>query len=247
MQLDDLSDPNAELNRMQKALKRVPPQTSGGGDSDHASTGIGSVAVGSGAEGSGIDSSAFGKFASASGETSTAVGAGAAAEALRSSAFGVGSYASAQRGSALGGYSIATGYEGTGVGYRANSGHLGSTAVGAFSQTTATRQVMLGTSSDTVVVPGTFSNPSARHLKRNIIPAPDLRDLFPELTEWEYIDGDGRRRLGYIADELVGTGAERFVTFDDAGHPNGIDYLGLLVAQVAVLRAEIAALKNDGR
>jgi hypothetical protein len=110
--------------------------------------------------------------------------------------------------------------------------------------TTAAWQIMLGTVSHTVVVPGTFSNPSARRLKQNIIPAPNLSDLFPDLTEWEYIDGDGRRRLGYIADELVGTDAERFVTFDDDGRPAGIDYLGLLIVQVAQMRAEITALQK---
>jgi hypothetical protein len=113
--------------------------------------------------------------------------------------------------------------------------------------TSAAWQIMLGSSSHTVVVPGTFSNPSARRLKQNIIPAPTLSDIFPEITEWEYIDGDGRRRLGYIADDLVGTDAERFVTFDDDGRPSGIDYLGLLIVQVAQMRAEITALQNELR
>jgi hypothetical protein len=135
----------------------------------------------------------------------------------------------------------------TSLGAFANALHDDSTAIGTGADTTAADQIMLGTSGMTVVVPGTFSNPSARRLKRNIIPAPVLADVFPELTEWEYIDGDGRRRLGYIADDLVGTDAERFVTFDDDGRPSGIDYLGLLVVQVAQMRAEITALQNELR
>jgi hypothetical protein len=135
----------------------------------------------------------------------------------------------------------------TSLGAFANALHDDSTAIGTGADTTAADQIMLGTSGMTVVVPGTFSNPSARRLKRNIIPAPKLSDIFPELTEWEYIDGDGRRRLGYIADDLVGTDAERFVTFDDDGRPAGIDYIGLLIVQVAQMRAEIAALQNELR
>jgi hypothetical protein len=110
--------------------------------------------------------------------------------------------------------------------------------------TTAADQVMLGTADHTVVVPGTFSNPSARRLKRNIVPAPCLSSIFPTQYEWEYIADEKRRRhVGPIADELLGTDAERFLTFDDEGSVAGIDKLGLYGAQISVLRQENDDLK----
>jgi hypothetical protein len=125
--------------------------------------------------------------------------------------------------------------------------------VGADAETTAANQIRLGVGGltpDTVSVPGnltvqgTFSNPSARHLKQNIIPAPPLVSVFPEVFEWEYIEGDGRRRIGPIADELLGTDAERFLTFDDDGRVAGIESVALLTAQVAALHARLTALEN---
>lgn len=202
MPVDDPADLAAGQRELAKRVERLMSGT-GGGDSDHAGSGDGSVQLGPGASASGMDSSAFGG----------------------------GAYATDQRSTALGWNSYAGNYFSTAVGYNAN--------------TTADYQVMLGTPSDTVVVPGTFSNPSARRLKRDIIPAPSLRDIFPELVEYEYIDGDGRRRVGYIADDLVGTDAERFVTFDNDGEPNGIDYLSLVVAQVVALRARVAELEGS--
>jgi hypothetical protein len=93
-----------------------------------------------------------------------------------------------------------------------------------------------------LTVNGPFYNPSARHMKRNIEPAPVLDDIFPEFVEYEKVDGDGTRELGYIADDLVGTDAERFVQFRD-GEPNAISYLSLLVAQVAQLQKRVAELE----
>jgi hypothetical protein len=113
--------------------------------------------------------------------------------------------------------------------------------------TTAADQVMLGTADHTVVVPGTFSNPSARRLKTNIEPAPDLVSVFPVLFEWEYIEGNGRRRIGPMADDLVGTDAERFLVVDDEGEPAGIDTQGMHTAQIAVLLARIEALEEELR
>jgi hypothetical protein len=106
---------------------------------------------------------------------------------------------------------------------------------------------MLGTADHTVVVPGTFSNPSARRLKQEIKPAPAMRDVFPVLYEWEYIVGDGRRRIGPMADDLVGTDAERFLVVDDEGEPAGIDTVGLHTAQIAVLLARIESLEEELR
>lgn len=92
-------------------------------------------------------------------------------------------------------------------------------------------------------VQGTIYNPSARDMKRDITAPPELAGIFPELVEYEYKKGDGRRVLGYLANELIGTGAERFVKLDPEGNPEAIDYLGLLVAQVAQLNARVAELE----
>ena len=218
---------------MQKAIKRTQPNTGGGSDSDHAGAGDESIVLG--ARGEALDSRGISIGADVYNDSDNSVGIGYSALVY-----------GAAGGIAIGRSAQAKADSACGVGDSTRAWHFRGTAIGAGAETTADDQLMLGTSGDTVVVPGTFSNPSARHLKQNITPAPGLSSIFPELVEYEYIDAAGRRRLGYIADDLVGTDAERFVTFDNDGAPNGIDYLGLLVAQVAVLRAEITALKNDG-
>jgi hypothetical protein len=45
----------------------------------------------------------------------------------------------------------------------------------------------------------------------------------------------------------VGTDAERFVQLDSDGRPSAIDYLGLLIAQVARLNDRITELESEGR
>jgi autotransporter adhesin len=219
MPIDDFLDPAQESRRLKKAQQRAwVSGGSSGGDSTHP--------------GSGVDSLQLGPDANASGDHSTAVGEWAFAGGVESTAVGVNTWA--------------TGEDSIALGSSATTEHDNSVALGKSAGTTAAWQVMLGTSFHTVVVPGTFSNPSARRLKRDIEPAPVLEAVFPVLVEYEYIDGDGSRQLGYIADDLVGSDAERFVTFDDDGRPLGINYLGLLVAQVAQLNARLAALEERG-
>lgn len=220
MPIDDFLDANQEARRLKKAQQRawVSGGSTGGGDSTHPGSGDRSVQLG--------------PDANASGDNSTAVGDGAFAGGVESTAVGQNTWA--------------TGEDSTALGSFATTEHDNSVALGKSAGTTAAWQVMLGTSFHTVVVPGTFSNPSARRLKRNIEPAPVLAAVFPALVEYEYIDGDGSRQLGYIADDLVGSDAERFVTFDDDGRPLGINYLGMLVAQVAQLNARLAALEERG-
>ena len=106
--------------------------------------------------------------------------------------------------------------------------------------------MMLGTNLTTVVVPGPFSNPSARRLKQNIEPVV-LPDVFPELVEYEYKAAPGVRRVGHIADDLVGTDAERYVTRDDDGEVSGIAYVDLHTAQIAALLARIERLEEELR
>jgi hypothetical protein len=233
------------IQRRLKALETGTPQRHSG-DSEHpgatddsiqlgrdaAAIGDpGSIAIGATSKASDLYSIAFGYNAWATGSCSLAVGLGSLATNQFSSAFG-------ENAKAQGDYS-------TCLGTNALAAYNDSTAVGSGSTTTATNQIMLGNSGQTVVVPGTFSNPSARRLKRNITPAPAIRDLFPALVEYEKIDAPGPRHLGYIADDLEGTGAERFVVLDDDGAPAGINYLGLLIAQVAQLNERIATLEKE--
>lgn len=199
-------------------------------ESLHPGAGAWSVQVGSGAMAEGSESTAIGENTYAGGIGSTAYGAASNATDLHSTT--------------LGAYSTAGADHATAVGAQANASHSESTALGARAETTADNQVMLGTMFETVVVPGTFSNPSARRLKQSITPAPRLSTIFPESFEWEYIDGDGRRRIGPMADDLVGTDAERFVTFDADGQVAGINVLELLVAQNTVLHARITELET---
>jgi hypothetical protein len=91
---------------------------------------------------------------------------------------------------------------------------------------------------------GTIFNPSTRRIKDGITAAPEVADAFPTLYEYRRKDEHtGKRELGYIAEELVGTDAERFVHFDKDGRPDGINYLGLLIVQVAQLQARVAELE----
>lgn len=231
--LEDLSDPSRFIRKMRKDIKRGPVRSGGGGggDSDHFGEGTNSLLIGTGsAEAAGSGSVALGRNARAIGDWAIALGHAPFAGYEDAIAIGDSASAWADRATALG--------------TQAYVPHVDSVAIGSFAESTASNQIMLGTSSETVVVPGTFSNPSARRLKQNIVPAPLLSSIFPDLVEYEYIDAAGRKRLGYIADDLVGTDAERFVTFDDDGRPSGIDYLSLLVVQVSQLRAELTALKD---
>jgi hypothetical protein len=263
MPLDDPSDPSAETRRLKKRVERLEAGTAdAGGDGEHAGAGTNSIVLGVEATSTGTRSVALGVIADASGYAAVSVGDGSEASADYAVAAGQGATASGARGVAVGKSSQALAFGSVGVGHGAyapaeNAAALGSstsaehersTAVGYGSDTTADDQVMLGSASHTVVVPGTFSNPSARRLKRNIIPAPCLRSIFPTQYEWEYIaDEKHRRHVGPIADELVGTDAERFLTFDDDGAVAGIDKLGLYGAQIAVLLARIESLEEELR
>lgn len=260
---DDLSDFSSETLRMRKDVNRN--QARPGGDGSHAGAGSQSVVVGEAANASGTRSAAYGwrSWATAayavcvgdgeaSGEGSVAIGRLSEADGPYS--IGIGNTgASGEESVAIGQSAYATALDAVAIGSGTDADGERSVALGPGAQATADDEFVLGAATHSVKVPGdltvsgTFSNPSARHLKRDIIPAPSLVSIFPELVEYEYIDGDGRRRLGYIADDLVGTDAERFVKFDADGRALAIDVLGLLVAQVAVMHTEIAALKNELR
>lgn len=106
---------------------------------------------------------------------------------------------------------------------------------------------------------------SSRRYKENITDAGDLGDIWPTLHEYQMI-GDTERKIGYIAEELVDTDAERFVVYqteitvdldefgniirtvelsrDEEGNlvPDSIDFIGLLMAQNAQLHLAVDLL-----
>jgi hypothetical protein len=218
-----IDNPGSEMSDLMRRVRMLETQSGadgsgfGGGDSDHTGAGSGSVQLGPGAN--------------ASGYGAIAVGDSAWATGYRSAAFGWNAFASGEH----------------------------STAVGENARAEDDYTLTLGTHVTTVLVDGhlniignctvwgTFSNPSARHLKQNIIPAPRMQSVFPRLYEWEYIEGDGRRRIGPIADELLGTDAERFLTFDADGNVAGIESVALHTAQIAALLARIELLEDELR
>jgi hypothetical protein len=226
------------IQRRLKALETGTPQRHSD-DASHLGAGTFSIALGDAAQSPGTRGIAIGQSAYADdggGGYSVAVGAS--------------SYATADA-VAIGDSPTANGTQSVAIGRSAQSEGVRSVAIGASAYAPNDDDFMLGVAGHNVQIPGsltvtgTFSNPSARRLKRNIVPAPDAPAIFPELVEYEYIEGNGQRRLGYIADDLIGTDAERFVVLDGDGRPAAIDYLGLLVAQVAKLNARIDALETE--
>lgn len=254
MPVDDPSDVAAEQRELKKMVERLLAGR-GGGDSSHAGSGADSIALGNGATATtdsavgvgffatatGFNAVAVGDEAEGTGDYSVSVGSGADASGEGAVSLGVDSRAQGENAAALGAFAAADADQATAVGDGAWGRYARSTAVGQGAATTAADQIMLGRSGQTVVVPGTFSNPSARRLKQNITPAPELVTVFPENYEWEYIENPGHRRIGPMADDLVGTDGERFLVRDDDGEPAGIDKLGLHTAQIAVLLARLEA------
>jgi hypothetical protein len=230
-----LSDPTRIQRQMKKDIKRTPPRS---GDPSHAGSGDYSTQVGPTAQAQGYGSVAIGFGPIAFGGDGVAIGTSAVAN--HGSTVGLGDRAKAWQ------------PDGMALGSHAYSDYARSSAIGYNAETTAADQIMLGNAGTTVVIPGAFTPPSARRLKRCIKDAPVMRDVFPRLVEFEYKTAKGRKRIGHIADELVGTGAERFVSFDDEGRVAGIETVALHAAQIYALlelvnelRAEVSALKNE--
>lgn len=90
---------------------------------------------------------------------------------------------------------------------------------------------------------------SARRYKKNIrvLDPLGLGDIFRPLVDYEMkvaYDRSGRRLIGHIADDMVGTPAERFVTRDNAGEVDAFDVIQLLLAQCAQLNARLIVLEG---
>jgi hypothetical protein len=255
--LSAIDNPN-ELAEVQRKIRELQTQSGAngsgfGGDSTHPGSGADSIQLGTEADAAGNYSIAFGAYAVAANYYTIVIGLSASADLADGIAIGRSAHADANGDVALGFSADASGEESTAIGYlsaasayrsvaigrAANADHENGVAIGPFAFTAADNEIAVGSEDASVVVRGTFSNPSARRLKRNIVPAPVLRGVFPELYEWEYIRGDGRRRIGPIADELVGTDAERFLTYDAEGRVAGIATQELQTAQIAELLARL--------
>lgn len=77
-----------------------------------------------------------------------------------------------------------------------------------------------------------------------------LGDLFEQLRRWQDRNGDGTWHYGYTAEQLAANpDTEPFVVYENVANadekvPLSIDFISLLLAQVAQLRQEIDALKE---
>lgn len=151
--------------------------TSGGTNStalgqNATSSGENSTSLGSTSVTAGLNATAIGFSASAAGERGTALGRSSNASVLGSTALGYAASATGQRGSAVGDTAVANSTRSSALGANASGGHDHATAVGSESSTTEANQVMLGTSSDTVEIPGgavmTASN--GRRFRLRVLP-----------------------------------------------------------------------------
>ena len=76
-----------------------------------------------------------------------------------------------------------------------------------------------------------------------------LGDIWPQLTRFQMRQGDGSWRYGYIAERLAENPAqEPFVVYMDGGEgvgliPDSIDFIALLLAQVAQLHQRVTTLE----
>lgn len=96
---------------------------------------------------------------------------------------------------------------------------------------------------------------SSRRYKTDITDAADLGDLFAvPLREYRMLQTgeepptypvDEHPRIGYIAEELLGTDLERFVVYLD-GQVESIDFIALLMAQNYDLAQRVRALETGG-
>lgn len=260
----DHNDARQESERQERRTKSLETAGGlGGGDSAHAGSGEESIQLGTLADASGYRATALGWRSWASGDYAVCLGDGEASgrdavalgrlsEASGESSVAIGNTGAAYDAVAIGSSAYAAD-SAIAIGAGTDADGERSVAIGAGAQALADDEFVLGASGHHVKVPGdltvtgTFSNPSARRLKQGIAPAPRMRSVFPTLYEWEYIARPGVRRIGPMADDLVGTDAERFLVRGDDGEPAGIETLGLHTAQIAALLDRIVALEEELR
>jgi hypothetical protein len=242
----DPADFKAEFRELKFLVERLLAGRGDDGDSEHPGSGSYSLQLGPEAEATNFYAIALGLIAMAYGSDGIAIGR--VAQALQNGDIGIGYQAKADgiEAMALGYLAEAAAYRAIAIGRSAEAAHANSVAIGPFAFTAADNEIAIGSEDASVIVRGSFSNPSARRLKRKIVAAPCLTGLFPRLYEWQYKRrGDGRRQISPLADELVGTDAERFLTYDAKGRVAGIRTLELHTAQIYAVHAENAELRAE--
>jgi hypothetical protein len=124
--------------------------------SDSKAAGTDALAMGAGSTANGQQALAIGDNSEANGIGVIAIGSGAKALGYNTNGLAIGTQSTAigTDVTALGAGASATGIRATAVGAGAQASHTGSTAIGAGASTTAADQVVLGTSSTSLVVPG---------------------------------------------------------------------------------------------
>lgn len=127
-----------------------------GSDSPHVGAGTNSTQVGVSGSSMGTNATAFGNASAANGSQSTVIGASSTAGGNQSTIAGAGSNVTGTGGTALGYNTVVGGLNSTAVGINSSAPTVHSTAVGANAVTDANNQVSIGTSSDSVYVPGTL-------------------------------------------------------------------------------------------
>src|SRR5204863_8282055 len=161
-------------------------------------------------------------------------------------------------GSGAGGTQI-TGNSNTALGAGATPGTSNlsfATAVGAGAVVNSSNTVVLGRSADTVIVPGTFSNPSDARLKTGITNLryglSEVMRLRPVTWTWKDRPG-GKIGLGLVAQDVKPILPELVEQSMDKDQTLSMNYLGLLPvvikaiqeqqATITSLRSEVAALQ----
>ncbi|MEU6362266.1 hypothetical protein [Streptomyces albidoflavus] len=123
-------------------------------DSSHPGTGTNSTQVGLGAASSGVGSTGVGNAASATGDQSLAVGLMATASGSGAVALGSQAASTEAGATAVGQSALASGLQAAALGDGARATHDQGTALGPGAATTRPNQLVLGTASDLVDIPG---------------------------------------------------------------------------------------------
>jgi len=156
-------------------------------------------------------------------------------------------------GSGAGGTQI-TGNSNTALGAGATPGTSNlsfATAVGAGAVVNSSNTVVLGRSADTVIVPGTFSNPSDARLKTGITNLHyglgEVMRLRP--VTWTWKDRPGSKTgLGLVAQDVKPILPELVEQGTDKDHMLSMNYIGLLPIVIKAIQeqqATIASLRNE--
>ncbi len=125
------------------------------------------------------------------------------------------------------------------------------TAIGADAVVSSSNTVVLGRSADTVIVPGTFTNPSDARLKMGITNLhyglKDILRLRPVTWTWKDRPG-GKTGLGLIAQDVQPVLPELVEQGTDKDGMLSMNYIGLLPIVIRAIQeqqATIASLRNE--